>query len=157
MLPVATIRVETSIFAPPEICFDLARDLGTHVRSAAFSAERVIPPGRTSGHLEVGDLVTFEGRHFGIRQRLTARITELDRPRRFVDEMVNGPFKWLRHMHDFKGVPNGTLMVDVLEWEAPLGAVGRIADALFLKRHMRWFVVTKQRHLKQIAEATAGS
>ena len=28
----------------------------------------------------------------------------------------------------------------------------RIADALFLERHMRWFVTTKQRHLKAIAE-----
>jgi ligand-binding SRPBCC domain-containing protein len=154
---VTAIRVETSIFASPEICFDLARDVAAHARSAAFSAERVISPGRTSGHLELGDLVTFEGKHFGIRQRFTARITALDRPRRFVDEMAIGPFKWLRHTHDFNAVPTGTLMIDVLEWQAPLGALGKVADALFLKRHMRWFVTSKQRHLKQIAEAIAGS
>lgn len=150
---VATIRVETSILAPPEICFDLARDVTAHVQSAAFSSESVVPPGRLAGRLEVGDLVTFEGRHFGIRQRFTARITQMQRPHRFVDEMINGSFKWLLHSHEFYPEGTGTLMVDVLEWQAPWGPLGAVANALFLKRHMEWFVRTKQQHLKRIAEA----
>jgi ligand-binding SRPBCC domain-containing protein len=99
--------------------------------------------------LEAGDLVTFEGKHFGIRQRFTARIVEMRRPDVFVDEMVRGAFKWMRHTHEFHDLDGGTLMRDILEWEAPLGF---IADPLFLKRHMRWFVTTKQRALKDIAE-----
>jgi ligand-binding SRPBCC domain-containing protein len=150
-----TIRVETSILAPPEVCFDLARDVTAHLQSAAFSQERAVPPGRMSGLLEMGDLVTFEGRHFGVRQRFTARITELQRPHRFVDEMVHGPFKWLVHRHDFYAQPAGTLMIDVLEWQAPCGPLGRVADAVFLEPHMRRFVSRKQQHLKQMAEATA--
>ena len=131
------------------MCFDLARDVDAHSRSAAFSSERIVEPGRLSGLLERGDLVTFEGKHFGIRQRFTTRITALDRPRVFVDEMVRGAFKRLRHVHEFESRGGGTLMRDTLEWEAPLGF---LADPLFLKRHMRWFVTTKQRALKEIAE-----
>jgi hypothetical protein len=86
----ATIVVETRIRAPIELCFDLARDVGAHAESAAFSSERVVEPGRTLGLLEFGDLVAFEGRHFGITQRFVARITALDRPAHFVDEMVQG-------------------------------------------------------------------
>lgn len=147
--------IETHIHAPIERCFDLARDVGAHTESAAFSAERVVEPGRTQGLLELGDLVAFEGRHFGIRQRFVAKITLFDRPHSFVDEMVEGAFKWLRHVHEFEADCNATLMRDTLEWEAPFGIVGRLADIIFLRRHMRWFVTTKQTALKRIAEERA--
>jgi ligand-binding SRPBCC domain-containing protein len=152
---VTTIVIETEIDAPVEVCFDLALDVAAHVESASFSHERVVPPGRLTGTLELGDLIAFEGRHFGLRQRFVARIVEVDRPRRFIDEMVEGAFRRLRHVHDFDARPGGTLMRDVLDWEAPLGILGRAADALFLKRHMTRFVSTKQRNLKRLAEAKA--
>ena len=144
-----TIVIETFIAAPPQVCFDLARDVDAHARSAAFSGERVVEPGRLSGLLELGDLVTFEGRHFGIRQRFTAKIVALDPPKSFIDTMVRGAFKRLRHVHEFHSRDGGTLMRDIVEWDAPLGF---LADPLFLKRHMRWFVATKQQMLKKIAE-----
>jgi len=149
------IVIETQIRAPIELCFDLARDVSAHVQSAAFSSERVVEPGRTQGLLEIGDIVAFEGRHFGIMQRFVARITALDRPDRFVDEMVQGAFARLRHIHEFEFNEGTTLMRDIIEWEAPLGVMGRLADVLFLRRHMRWFVVTKQSALKRIAEERA--
>lgn len=146
------IVIETIIRAPIEICFDLARDVNAHSQSAAFSSERVVPPGRTEGLLELGDLVAFEGRHFGVRQRFIARITKLDRPRRFDDEMVQGSFKWLRHYHEFSFSNGITTMRDTLEWKSPLGILGHLADFLFLRRHMHWFVSTKQNGLKRMSE-----
>lgn len=152
-----TVTIETEIDAPREVCFDLARDVGAHSESASFSGEKLVEPGRLSGLLEQGDLVTFEGRHFGIRQRFTARIMEMDRPNRFVDEMVRGAFHSLRHVHEFQAHgEGGTLMRDALTWQTPLGFLGRIADALFLERHMIWFVTTKQKALKEIAERCGG-
>jgi len=150
-----TVVIETRMDAPIELCFDLARDVGVHAESAAFSSERILQPGRMDGLLERGDFVAFEGRHFGIKQRFVARITELDRPIRFVDEMVHGAFKRLRHIHEFEGIGNATVMRDIIEWQAPFGLLGRLADALFLRRHMAWFVFTKQTALKQIAECRA--
>ena len=149
------ITVETRIRAPIELCFDLARDVNAHAESAAFSSERVVKPGKMHGLLELNDLVAFEGRHFGIRQKFVARITALDRPNRFVDEMVEGAFKWLRHVHEFESNDGLTIMRDRLEWKAPFGFVGDLADMLFVSRHMRWFVATKQSALKQIAERRA--
>jgi ligand-binding SRPBCC domain-containing protein len=149
------IVIETKIHAPIELCFDLARDINAHRESAAFSSERVIPPGRTEGLLELGDLVAFEGRHFGIKQRFVARITGFDRPHRFDDEMVEGSFKWLRHCHEFSFSNGVTSMRDTLEWQPPLGLIGRVADVIFLRRHMHWFVSTKQNALKVLAEARA--
>ena len=56
-----TIRIATSIDAPPERCFDLARDVGAHVRSTAGTGERAVG-GVTIGLLELGDEVTWEAR-----------------------------------------------------------------------------------------------
>jgi len=146
------ISVRTWIDAPPEVCFDLARDVAVHVESAAFSRETLVAPGKLEGTLEAGDLLCFEGRHFGVRQRFCTRITHVDRPRVFVDEMEQGFFRQLRHAHWFSPYEHGTLMTDHLEWRAPLGA---LMDALFMTRHMTWFVRTKQAQLKRIIEARA--
>ena len=147
------LRLVTLIRAPIAACFDAARDVSLHVQSASFSRERLIAPGRLEGLLEVDDLVCFEGRHFGVTQTFCARIVELERPRRFVDEMTRGTFKSMRHVHEFEERDGITAMTDTLDWTAPLGPLGRIADKLFLERHMRWFVQTKQNGLKQMLEA----
>src|SRR5688572_26343991 len=147
-----TIRLVTRIAAPIDVCFDLARDVAAHLETSSFTAERVVG-GKTSGLLELGDVVTFEGVHFGIRQRLTAKIVELDRPRRFVDEMVSGAFASMRHLHEFALDGTTVLMTDTLTWKSPLGILGVVADKLLLERHMRAFLTQKQLELKAYAES----
>lgn len=151
------IVIETSIAAPRELCFDLALNVEAHAESAAFSGERVVLPGRLTGQLQTGDLIAFEGKHFGMRQRFVAKIVSIERPQRFVDEMVEGMFRSLRHDHIFEEAGENTVMRDVLEWESPLGFLGRLADSLCLESHMRWFVSTKQQRLARIAERRAGT
>jgi ligand-binding SRPBCC domain-containing protein len=112
----------------------------------------VVEPGRTAGLLELGDLLTFEGRHLGVRQRITVRITEMDPPRRYVDEGVRTALRGLHHVHEFVSEGGVTVMRDVVSWRSPFGFLGRIADALFVTRHMRWFVTEKQRRLKAMLE-----
>ena len=150
-----TIVLETRILAPIEVCFDLARDVDAHVKTSSTTGERAVG-GRTSGLLELGDTVTFEAVHFGIRQRLTSKIIELDRPKRFVDETVEGAFASLRHTHEFFVEGTSVLMRDTLTWRSPLGPLGVVADLLFVRRHMHEFMVSKQRQLKADAERTSG-
>jgi ligand-binding SRPBCC domain-containing protein len=77
----------------------------------------------------------------------------MDRPHRFTDEMVRGAFHSLRHIHLFEESAGTTAMIDILEWTAPLGFLGRLADRLFLVRHMKYFVATKQAALKRMIES----
>ncbi|MCW3055231.1 MAG: cell division protein [Chthonomonadales bacterium] len=147
-----TITVETYIQVPVEICFDLARDIGLHCRTAACTQERAVA-GVTTGLIGLGEEVTFEAVHFGIRQRLTSLITEFDPPHCFADEMLRGAFKALRHVHEFRSEGSGTVMTDTLTWTAPFGILGKLADTLFLKSHMRHFLRERNANLKQIAEA----
>jgi ligand-binding SRPBCC domain-containing protein len=67
--------------------------------------------------------------------------------------MVSGAFHSLTHVHEFRPVSDGTLMVDTVEYVAPLGILGQIADALFLKRYMGAFLRRRALFLKAIAEA----
>jgi ligand-binding SRPBCC domain-containing protein len=77
---------------------------------------------------------------------------EYNRPQKFIDEMTSGAFKTLKHVHEFEPIDDGTLMRDTLEWESPLGVLGEVADRLFVERHMRDFLLERNRELKRIAE-----
>jgi len=152
-VPVIVLR--TRVAAPPSRCFDLARDVDLHQRSTAASGERAVG-GVTSGLLGPGDEVTWEATHFGVRQRLTSRITEFDPPGRFVDEMVRGAFRRFRHEHQFRGAEDGgTEMVDIFDYSSPLGPLGSVADYLFLRRYMTRLLRERNAYLKREAESAA--
>ena len=148
------IKLETFIRAPIELCFDLARDVEVHMASTAETGERAVG-GLTSGMMNLGDEVTWEAKHLGVRQRLTSKITAMERPRMFVDEMQRGAFKSLRHLHLFGPKDSGTLMIDEMAYTSPFGIVGRITDALFLENYMRRLLVKHNEHIKRVAEEKA--
>ncbi|QIB48128.1 SRPBCC family protein [Streptomyces aureoverticillatus] len=143
----------THINAPPQLAFDLSMDVDVHTASMADSAERVVA-GVTAGRMELGDTVTWDARHFGLRWRMTSRISVLDRPGHFVDEQVSGPFKHWHHAHYFEpDGGEGTVMRDVIDYAAPLGLLGRVVESAVLDRYMRRLISTRNRHLKAAAEA----
>ncbi len=145
------ILIETQIHAPAEKCFDLMRDIRIHTETTMETDERAVA-GVTEGMIGPGQTVTFEGKHFGFKQRLTVRVTEFERPTLFVDEMTEGNFRSFKHIHEFVTVRSGTLMRDRLIWTSPFGIVGRIVDELLLKRHLRDLVSKRNLRLKQLAE-----
>ncbi len=146
------IFIETQIHAPAEVCFDLMRDVRIHTETIAQTHEKAVA-GVTGGMIGVGQTVTFEGSHFGMRQRLTVEVTEFERPRLFVDEMIEGRFRSFKHIHEFIRVRSGTLMRDTLIWTSPFGILGMIVDKLVLERHLRDLVTARNKKLKQIAES----
>lgn len=148
-MPIVTIS--TTLHAPPETCFDAARDLDLHVKSLAHTGERAVA-GRTSGLIEGGEQVTWEGRHFGVRQRFTSQITAFDRPRYFQDTMVRGAFASYVHDHFFDAVDGGTVMRDVLEFRSPLGVLGRIVDRVILARYMERLLQQRNEMIKSSVE-----
>jgi ligand-binding SRPBCC domain-containing protein len=109
--------------------------------------------GVTLGLLELGDEVTWEARHLGVRQRLTVRVSRLERPALFEDVMVRGAFASLRHVHEFVPRDGGTTMVDTFTFASPLGPLGAIVDRVFLAGYMRRFLISRANELKQIAES----
>jgi ligand-binding SRPBCC domain-containing protein len=149
----AVIRIVTTIAAPIDLCFDLARDIDFHTRSLAGTGERAVA-GRTSGLIEPGESVTWEARHLGVRQRLTSAITAFDRPRYFRDEMTAGAFRSFAHDHRFEEHSGATVMTDDVVFRSPFGPLGWVVDYLFMTGYLRRLLEGRSLAIKHEAEAT---
>jgi ligand-binding SRPBCC domain-containing protein len=149
----ARIERTIRIAAPRGRCFDLARSVDVHLASAADTGERAVA-GRTSGLLALHEETTWQATHFGLSFRLTSRITAFESPHRFRDSMVRGPFARLDHDHEFEDDgAGGTIARDLFDYAAPLALLGRLAERLFLTRHLSRFLETRNLALKRIAES----
>ena len=151
----ASFRIVTVIAAPIRVCFDLARDIDFHTRSMTHTGERAVA-GRTSGLIGLGESVTWEARHLGVRQRLTSRITAFDRPTHFRDEMTAGAFRSFAHDHQFEERDGGTVMTNEVAFRSPFGPLGWLVDSLFMTGYLRRLLTGRCRAIKQEAEAVGG-
>ncbi|WP_263366851.1 SRPBCC family protein [Edaphobacter bradus] len=147
-----TIRLETRIAAPALRCFLLSLNIDLVMNTTARTRERAIA-GVTHGLIGAGESVTWEGRHFGLRVRHTSKIVSYEPPSFFCDEMTAGIFRSFRHEHHFAESDGETVMRDVLEFAAPLGLLGRLAEWLVLRNYMHDFLVERNAMIKQVAES----
>lgn len=145
------IRLETRIKADINIVFDLARSIDLHTVSASQTNEEAIA-GKTTGLVEFGDSITWKAKHFGVTQKLTSRITVVEKPTYFADEMVKGAFKRFTHDHYFSQENGIVLMKDLFDYKAPLGLIGKLADLLFLEKYMTDFLDKRNAVIKEFAE-----
>jgi ligand-binding SRPBCC domain-containing protein len=103
---------------------------------------------------QLGDTVTWRARHFGIAFQMTSAIIEYQYPNRFVDDQQHGPFRRWWHEHTFTTMAGGaTQMIDVVQFQAPLGLPGSIADRLVLDHYMPCLLRQRNAWLKLTLEA----
>lgn len=146
------LHLETTINAPIEIVFDLARSIDLHILSLEHTSEKAIA-GRMSGLVEKDETVTWRAKHLGITQELTSHITDVEPHHFFADEMKKGAFNSFRHEHHFKTLENGqTFMKDLFSYKSPLGILGKLADNLFLESYMTRLLEQRNLTLKHVAE-----
>lgn len=150
----ARFRIVTEIAAPIDVCFDVARDVDFHIRSLSGTGERAVA-GRTSGLIGLGESVTWEARHVGIRQRLTSEVTAFERPAYFRDVMTRGAFRSFAHDHRFEQQGLGTVMIDEVGFRSPLGPLGWLVDRLFMAGYLRRLLERRCLAIKREAEAVA--
>lgn len=144
-----TFTVTTRTSASSERMFDASLSIDHHLDSMSRSGERAVA-GVTSGQIALGESVTWSARHFGIRFTMTSLITELDRPHRFVDEQIRGPFRVFRHERLFREEHPGTVMVDTLTVGSPtfgLPLIGTLAERLILVPYLRRLILQRNAHL----------
>ncbi|HER40070.1 MAG TPA: cell division protein [Salinimicrobium catena] len=146
------INLQTSIKANRNIVFDLSRSIDLQSTYVTGSNEKAVA-GRTSGLISLDETVTYRGKHLGVWQNLTSRVTDFDRPHFFADEMEEGAFKTLRHEHHFFATEEGTMMKDIFNFESPLGVLGKLANTLILKSYMTSFLKNRNEIIKEFAES----
>jgi ligand-binding SRPBCC domain-containing protein len=114
----------------------------------ARNLERITPPWLrfrivTEGVIPMrpGTLIDYRLSLFGIPFGWRTRIEAFDPGRSFVDQQVEGPYRWWNHLHLFEDAPApatvsgraGTLVTDRVEYELPLGPLGAVAHAAFVR------------------------
>ena len=146
------IKLSTTIHAPMENVFNLSRSIDFHLKSASKTNEKVIA-GRSSGLIELGETVTWKGKHFGLHLTHKSLISHFDYPNSFTDEMVEGNFKKFKHIHKFDSNGKSTIMKDYLEYSLPLGRLGEFIDHTLIKKHLTNFLTIRNNSIKKKAES----
>jgi ligand-binding SRPBCC domain-containing protein len=145
------IHITTFIAAPIERIFDLSRSINLHQLSTSSTNEKAID-GVMTGLINKNETVTWQAKHLFKLRQFTSKITEMQSPVFFTDEMIKGDFKSFHHEHHFKAVENGTIMIDLLNFEAPYGNFGKIVNTLFLKSYIEKFLIKRNAVIKEYAE-----
>ncbi|GAA1822764.1 SRPBCC family protein [Agromyces salentinus] len=140
----STFSIITRTDLPVEQLFDASLSIDAHVDSMSQTGERAVG-GVTSGSIGLGETVTWRARHFGVWFTMTSRITSLDRPHRFVDEQVTGPFRSFHHEHVFTRESGRTVVVDTLTIASPV--FGPLAERAVLVPYLRRLITRRNRFL----------
>lgn len=145
------IVIITEINSSLETCFDLARSIDLHKISTAHTNEQAVE-GRTNGLINLHETVTWQATHFGIRQKLTSKITAFDRPNYFTDEQIKGIFKSIIHEHKFEKVGDKVIMTDIFEFHSPFGLFGKLFNRLILTNYLKKLLTDRNQIIKAFAE-----
>ncbi len=145
------IHLTTFIAAPVERVFDLARSIDLHKISMKKFKEEAVS-GIRFGLIEKGETVTWKAKHLFKTRLLRSKITEMKKNNMFVDEQIEGDFKSMKHAHYFKPCDNGTIMIDLFDFETPYGAIGKAFNNVYLTRYMSRLLEQRNRLIKEVAE-----
>ena len=73
--------------------------------------------------MRAGATIDYRLRIHGIPIVWQSRITVWEPPHRFIDVQVVGPYRWWHHEHRFESTPQGTRVLDAVEYAVPGGAM----------------------------------
>ena len=147
-----TIHLTTFIAAPIERVFDLSRSIDLHKKSMVHINEQAVA-GTTTGLIELQETVTWKAKHLLKTRVMRVRVTEMNKPFSFTDEMLEGDFKSMKHEHHFKKIENGTLLIDLFNYTTPYGSLGEIAEKLFLTNYIKKLFEQRDKTIKEYAES----
>ncbi len=73
----------------------------------------------------------------GIPMLWVTEITHVRERDYFVDEQRLGPYRIWHHQHHFKAVEGGVEMTDIVDYRLPLGPIGILMNALFIRKKLK--------------------
>lgn len=146
------IHLTTFIAAPVERVFDLSRHIGLHKESMSKFKEEAVA-GTRYGLIEKEETVTWRAKHLFKERIIRVKITEMKKPEKFTDEQVEGDFRMMKHEHYFKPCDNGTILIDLFEFESPYGMMGRWFNSIYLTSYMKKLLEHRNQTIKTFAES----
>lgn len=130
----------------------------------ARNLERITPPWLRFDvvtpepiRMGVGTLIDYRMRFRGVPVRWISRIEEWAPGTSFVDRQLRGPYGLWRHRHTFAPAAAGssTLVSDEVDYGLPLGALGKLAHPLFVRRDLELIFDFRQAAVERVLAAEA--
>lgn len=132
---------------PPEAVFQFCLDGANFQKIAPNRVEPVKETDETIVKLD--HVYPFRQWTAGIPTRWTMHVVELVPNERFVDELLRGPMRYVRHTHVFEKAGSGTVYTDLLEYRP---YTGPLLQHLFVKGEMHRTFAHRQREMKRLLE-----
>lgn len=108
------------LITPPEMGFDILSD------------ERWVK------QMYAGQIIAYTVRPLmNIPMYWMTEITHVREKEFFIDEQRSGPYTIWHHQHHFRPIPGGVEMTDLLHYKLPLGWLGDLVHALFVRRRVQ--------------------
>lgn len=95
---------------------------------------RILTPGPI--RLEAGARIEYQLKLYGVPLNWATLIESWEPPHQFVDVQLRGPYREWRHTHRFASEDTGTRISDDVDYELPLGPLGRVVQALWARREI---------------------
>ena len=144
-----TVRREQQVPRPPDEVFDFFSD--------ARNLDEITPPWLGFRTLTAGPIRLAAGTRIRYRLSLhgapvtwTTEIRRWNPPWRFVDVQVRGPYDLWHHTHRFEPSNGGTRMIDLVRYRLPFGPVGRVVNALIVRRDVERIFDYRKRRIDEI-------
>lgn len=120
-----------------------------------WQTTRIVQPPTS---LEVGTRVVLEIKVGPLWRRIVAEHVAYEPGRMFADRMVEGPFpRWLhQHIVTPRG-PQRCVLTDDIEYELPLGLLGRVLGGWIARRNLERMFEYRHRVTREACEAPRGA
>ncbi len=119
----------------------------------AFLRFRILTPPPVE--MREGTRIDYALSLFGLPVRWRTHIAVWEPQIRFVDERESGPYASWRHTHEFEAQGSSTLVRDTVDYSLPLGVLGSIAHALFVRRTLGRIFDFRQQAIRRVLEDRA--
>jgi ligand-binding SRPBCC domain-containing protein len=146
------IHLTTLIHAPQQRVFDLSRSIDLHKHSLKHTSERAVA-GTISGLINLNETVTWKAKHLFRERTLQVKVTAMQPHASFIDEAIAGDLKLMKHEHYFKQVENGTIMIDLMNFESKFGWLGKVLDKIFMKKYLTKLLEQRNAVIKDYSES----
>ena len=83
-----------------------------------------------------GQLIDYTIKLFKKEIRWKTLITEYNKPKKFIDQQLKGPYSMWHHTHTFNDHGTYVEMIDEISYSVPFGIIGQIVNSIFIKRDL---------------------
>ena len=137
---------------------DLPRDNVFRFFSKPQNLSLITPPRLKFNILTPTPLLMKEGQlidysliiMYCIKLRWRTLITHYEKPYKFIDQQIKGPYSLWHHTHIFEEKNGGTLIKDEVTYSVPFGLIGRFINAIYIQYDVKSIFKYRHKILDQI-------